>query len=248
MSLVNGIMNYLRSSFVFDPHPNLMRAYERIGNNILSRGGANLSAVLFAMDQGNTEEKETLNRLLGWIKQLPEEPYRAFRFFTTPLNDVIFGLQEGDDEDRIVDARLLSDGTLRSLAVLTALETVEPHSRVIIEEFDNGLHPSRVHILSQAIESCCRRRNLNVLVTTHNPATLDALQPEQLDGVVLCAWDNAQQTFKLVRLHDLPRCDELLEQGRLGDLVTRRVIEQYLAPNFEEERKAGALAWLEDLP
>ncbi len=248
VSLVNGIMNYLRSSFVFDPHPNLMRAYERIGNNILSRDGANLSAVLFALDQGNTEEKETLNRLLGWIKQLPEEPYRAFRFFTTPLNDVIFGLQEGDDEDRIVDARLLSDGTLRSLAVLTALETVEPHSRVIIEEFDNGLHPSRVHILSQAIESCCRRRNLNVLVTTHNPATLDALQPEQLDGVVLCAWDNAQQTFKLVRLYDLPRCDELLEQGRLGDLVTRRVVEQYLAPNFEEERKAGALAWLEDLP
>jgi len=248
VSLINDIMNYLRSSFVFDPHPNLMRAYERIGNNVLSRDGSNLSAVLFALDQGNTEEKETLNRLLGWIEQLPEEPYRAFRFFTTPLNDVIFGLQEGDDKDRIVDARLLSDGTLRSLAVLTAFETVDPGSRVIIEEFDNGLHPSRVHILSQAIESCCRRRNLNVLVTTHNPATLNALQPEQLDGVVLCTWDSAQQAFKLVRLYDLPRCDELLEQGRLGDLVTRRVVEQYLVPNFEDERKAKALAWLENLP
>ena len=56
---------------------------------------------------------------------------------------MIFGLEEVAD-NFFVDASIMSDGTLRSLAVLTALETVEPNSRVIIEEFDNGLHPSRI--------------------------------------------------------------------------------------------------------
>jgi len=71
---------------------------------------------------------------------------------------------------------------------------------------------------------------------------------EQLDGVVLCAWDSEQQAFKLVKLCDLPRSDELLERGRLGDLITRRVIEQYLKPKFEEIHKNKALEWLQNLP
>jgi len=247
VKVVDGIMTYLRASFVFDPNPKLMRNYERISNYILSKDGANLSAVLYALDQGNEEEKQTSNRLLNWIKQLPEEPYRELKFVPTPLNDVIFGFQEAG-QDSFMDARILSDGTLRSLAVLTALETVASNSRVVIEEFDNGLHPSRVHVLIEAITSCCKRRNLNVLVTTHNPATLNALQPEQLDGVVLCVWDTEEQVFKLVRLSELPRYAELLERGRLGDLVTRRIIEQYLVPTFEEDRQAEALNWLRSLP
>lgn len=247
VQLVEGMMHYLRRSFVFDPRPSLMRTYEQIGNSILSKNGFNLSAVLHALKEGPPEGQETLARLLGWLKQLPEEPYQGFDFVTTELNHVIFGLKEGSEE-RLVDAGLLSDGTLRCLAVLTALETAEEGSRVIIEELDNGLHPSRVKVLTAAIEDCCERRKLNVMVTTHNPATLDALSQDQLKGVVICAWDQAQQAFKLVRLFDLPRHVELLERGRLGDLMTRRIFEQYLAPTFEEDRKEEALDWLHSLP
>lgn len=244
--LVDSIMFYLRSSFVFDPNPKLMRAYERIGNGVLSRDGANLSSVLFEMSQGNTEGKKSVSQLLEWIRQLPEEPFQRIDFVTTPLNDVIFGLNENDTS--FIDARLLSDGTLRCLAVLTALETVEPGARLIVEEFDNGLHPSRVRVLLEAIKSCCERKKINVLVTTHNPATLNALQPDQLDGVVLCVRDRAEEAYKLIRLDDLPRCDELLERGNLGDLVTRRIVEHHLAPNFEANHKQKALEWLENLP
>jgi len=128
--------------------------------------------------------------------------------------------------------------------VLTALETVKAGSRIIIEEFDNGLHPSRVKILVQAMEDCCARRKLNLLVTTHNPATLNALSIKQLDGVVLCHWNAATHASDLLRLSELPHHDELLSRGQLGDLVTRQVIDSYLAPNFEQDRKEKALAWL----
>ncbi len=149
---------------------------------------------------------------------------------------------------QLINAFILSDGTLRTLAVLTALETVAEGSLVIIEEFDNGLHPSRLDILVKAIDECSRRRKLNVLVTTHNPATLNALEPEQLDGVVFCTWNKEKQTSELIKLHDIPRWDELLEKGQLGNLVTRRVVERYLAPNFEENRQKRALELLESLP
>lgn len=245
-SLIGTIMTELEAPVVFDPAPRLMRNYERIGKRELLRNGSNISAVLYALKQGNGGEQPSLQRLLGWIRQLPEEPYVGVDFVTTRLNDVIFGLQEGPDQ-HLVDARLLSDGTLRTLAVLTALETAKKKSRVIIEEFDNGLHPSRVRILTEALTSCSQRNNLKVIVTTHNPATLDILEPSQLDGVVLCFWDKALGASNLVRLSDLPRSDELLERGGLGDLVTRRVIDRYLPPDFEEQRKRKALAWLESL-
>lgn len=245
-TMISGIMDYLKASFVFDPNPKLMRNYERIGDTVLNRDGSNLSAVLYGLKMGDEEDTATLERLVGWIRQMPEEPYLAIDFVTTSLNDVILGFQDTDDGP-FVDARRLSDGTLRALAVLTALETVSPSSRVVIEEFDNGLHPSRVHILMEAITACCTRRKLNVIVTTHNPATLNALNENQYDGVVLCARDTESESFRLIKLSDLPRYDELLERGRLGDLVTQRIIEKYLAPHFEENHKEQSLNWLKSL-
>lgn len=245
--LVAAIRNYLRASFTFDPNPKMMRSYERIGQRVLARDGANLSAVLYALEQGTRSEKETLVRILNWIQQLPEEPFSGFGFVTTRQNDVLFGFRESNDS-LILDARVLSDGTLRCLAVLTALETCAIGSRIVIEEFDNGLHPSRVKILIQAITDCSKRRRLNVLVTTHNPATLNELEQVQLDSVVLCFWDKAQRSSRLVPLMQLPRADVLLERGHLGDLVSRQVVEQYLEPNYEERHKQKAKAWLDALP
>ena len=218
---VSKLTKFLNFPYVFVPNPKLMRQYELLGSRVLANDGANLSAVLFALNE-HDEGKPILERLLAWIKQLPNEPYQDFEFDKTKYDNVMFGLKEGNEKDS-VGANLLSDGTLRSLAMLTALETVKLHlhrSLIIIEEFDNGLHPSRIKALIKAILDCCQRQKIHVLITTHNPATLNALPPEQLEGVVLCMGE------KLVRLYDLPRYPELLERGQLGELVTRRVIEQ----------------------
>ena len=243
--LVQAVMSHLQASFVFDPDPKLMHSYERVGDTILKKNGSNLSAVLYGLSTGDEDQQATLQRLLKKIRQLPDEPYQKFDFTLTELKDVIFGFQESSGYK--VDARVLSDGTLRTLAILTAFETVAEGSRIVVEEFDNGLHPSRVGVLTEAIAEVAKNRHLQVLVTTHNPATMNFLTREQLEGVVLCTWDDENESASLVRLDELPRYDEFLERGRLGDLVTRRVVDQYLAPEFEEQQKKKALAWLEDL-
>ena len=243
--LVHKIMYHLQALFVFDPNPKLMHDYKRIGNNILSKDGANLSAVLYSLFDGNETQRASLDRLLSQISQLPDKPYDKIDFTTTDRGDVIFGLRE--KTGYTVDARSLSDGTLRTLAILTALETVQEGSPVIVENFDNGLHPGRAGILTSAIAEAIERRDLRVLVTTHNPATMNNLTPEQMKGVVLCTWSEEKQAADLVALDSLPRSDELIERGQLGDLVSRRVIEQYLAPEFEEQHRQKMLEWVEAL-
>lgn len=245
LRMVRSLEGHLNAAFVFDPTPRLMREYERMGQIVLQKNGANLSSVLHSLKQGSEERQATLSRILDLIRQLPEEPFKDFDFVETRARDVLLGLKREDGT--ITDARSLSDGTLRALAILTALETVPENSRIVIEEIDNGIHPSRIKILVDAVWECSGRRDLNILVTTHNPATLDSLNADQLKAVVLCYLDSESHASKLMLLSELPRVESLLEQGRLGDLVTRRVVEKYLLPNFEEIQRNKANAWLESL-
>lgn len=246
MELVDTVKWHLMSAFIFDLHPRLMRQYERIGASQLNKDGSNLSSVLYAIktsDESREISQRLLPQLLDKLKQLPEEPFVDFEFITTAANDVLLALKQEDGA--IIDARLLSDGTLRTLAILTALETVPEHSRIVIEELDNGVHPSRVKLLVDTIWECSHRRNLNVLVTTHNPATLNGLTPEQLNCVVICHYDHNEHADKLTALSDIPGSDVLLQKGSLGDLVTRNVLESYLMPNFAEEQQRKAQEWLD---
>jgi hypothetical protein len=195
--------------------------------------------------------RDTLQRILKRIAQFPDEPFSDFHFIrTSKTGDVMFAFKSAanTDQGEIIDARLVSDGTLRALAILTALEISPEGSRLILEELDNGVHPSRVPILVEALFDCANRNRLHVLATTHNPATMNALNQEQLNAVLLVVSGGEGSGSRLVRLHELPGYVEFIEQGRLGDLVTRRVYEQHLRPDYEEGRKAEIESWVNNLP
>ena len=244
LRLIRAVRNHLRASFVFDPKPSAMRRYERIGHDSLLRDGSNLSSVLYGLNENG---KAKLDELFGHIRQVPDEPYSKFDFVTTRLGDVIFGLHE-ERPDRLSDARMLSDGTLRTLAVLTAVATGERYSRVVVEEFDNGLHPSRVASLIQAITRSSEERKINVLLSTHNPEVLNALTPEQQQQNVMLAFRSREDyCSRLMPLTQVARHDELLARGRLGDLVTRRVVDQHLDPDFEKKRTEKMRRWVAGL-
>lgn len=171
-----------------------------------------------------------------------------FDFIRMPnAGDVRLAFKTAEQTEPI-DARLLSDGTLRALGILTALETAPAGSRLILEEFDNGVHPSRVPILVEALFDTASRSKLRVLATTHNPATMNALSRSQLDSVFLVASGRGTNRAKLVRILDLPGHIEFMEAGRLGDLVTRRVYEAHLRPDYESERRAEVDNWIQSLP
>ena len=249
---VQGVRRYLRNSYIFDPQPKAMREYARAeASPQLLRAGANLSAVLFALSEGEEEEQDTLRRITEIVRQIPEEPFASIGFAETTLGDVMAGFvpDEGGaaSNGNLVDARLLSDGTLRMLAIVTALETVPESSRIVIEEFDNGLHPSRAKLLVQTLSEAASRRKLNVLVTTHNPAFMNALDESQMDGVLICHGDASGGGAHVTRISDMDIAGTIGLRGGLGDFVTRGALEAHLAPDFAEQRSREAREWLESL-
>lgn len=265
---VEIVRRHLQNAYVFDPNPKLMRGYENMGQTQLLRDGSNLAPVSYeihrkaqsatpgssgglsplnALARGRAfqEAKEALQRIQDRIRQLPEDAFTALDFEKTSLGEV--GLRFKYSNQSTLSAKQMSDGTLRALAILTALETVPRQSRIVVEEIDNGIHPARVKTLVDAVWETAKRRNLNVLATTHNPATLDQLSDEQIQGVVLCFHDVEQKASRLLPITQLPAAESLLEQGRLGELMTRQVLEQHVQPNFESQRAQQGLDWLAKL-
>ena len=265
LGVVNVIRSHLKHSYVFDPNPKRMRDYENIGQNQLFRDGANLASVLYGLKlladtEVSSEElkkspmtavvrqknaKTALDLILQRIRQLPEDSFTDFVFEKTSLGEVGLGFRYSDQS--VLSSRQMSDGTLRALAILTALETAPSGSRLVVEEIDNGIHPARVKVLMDAVWETAERRKLNVLATTHNPATLDQLSDAQIKSVVLCFYDPTVGASRLLPIPDLPASESMLEQGRLGELMTRQVLEQHVQPGFKERRTLQGLAWLDKL-
>ncbi|HEX6042768.1 AAA family ATPase [Longimicrobium sp.] len=228
----------------FDPQPRRMRGYSYHGERALKEDGENVSAVLlgvhFQLGSGP---------ILDFVSILPEQPFVEVGFIETPRGDVMVRLTESyGGREEIRDAPVLSDGTLRVLGIAAALLSAEPGSTIIIEEIDNGVHPSRAEMLLRKIERVAKERDLRVLLTTHNPALLDRLPTDSIPHVVCAYRDPEEGDSRLVRLEDLPNYPELVARGPLGQLMTRGVLDYFLKhQETEEARKARNLRWLETL-
>lgn len=252
---VSRLYQQLLANILFlDPVPARMRDYSFENERRLSGDGANLSSVLFALwgpDEKQAEPPYSQQRqdILAFIRSLPEQDIAQLDFLRGPRGEVMVRLVETfGGAPKAYDAPLLSDGTLRVLAIAAAMLSAAEGSLVVIEEIDNGVHPSRARHLLGRINTIAQRRQLRVLLSTHNPALLDALPPSALNDVVFCYRDPQSGASRLVRLADVPDVPELLVQGTLGHLMTSGALERFVKHHpGPEARKAQAMAWLQDL-
>lgn len=245
----------LLSNILFlDPVPARMREYSFTNDKRLLGDGTNLSSVLFRLwgaDADAQSEPFVTQRaaILAFIQSLPEQDIAGLSFLDGPRGEVMVQLLETfGGSPTPYDASLLSDGTLRVLAIAAAMLSAQAGSLVVIEEIDNGVHPSRARHLLDSIRSIAERRKLRVLLSTHNPAMLDALPDVAVPDVVFCYRDPESGASKLVRMHDIPDAPELLVQGPLGHLMTSGALERFVKTHRgPDERKRKAQAWLESL-
>ncbi|MFZ2900418.1 MAG: AAA family ATPase [Saprospiraceae bacterium] len=241
---------HLAGILFLDPVPQKMRDYSFLSEKKLLGDGSNLSAVLFHLwDSPEGRRIENRNALLQFIKSLPEQDITEMDFHRGPRGEVMIRLKETfGGENRYCDAGLLSDGTLRVLALAAALLSAEQGSLVIIEEVDNGVHPSRAASLLEAISKVVAEKNLTVLISTHNPALLDALPDVAVPDVVFCYRNPKNGWSELLQMADLPGYPELIAQGALGELLTKGQIDRFVK-NYPgaEAKKQQALKWLESI-
>lgn len=119
-----------------------------------------------------------------------------------------------------LEALALSDGTLRLLAIITALETMPEHGLLCIEEPEHGLHPLLFGpLLDLFREKCPDGGPKQVLMTTHSPELVDAAEL----GEVLPVERDEKGATQLLEL-DPDKTRKWLEDFRLGELWRMRQI------------------------
>lgn len=229
-----------------DPNPAVLRDYAFKATSELGPDGEGLSGVLHGLCESGARQT-----VLDFVRDLPEQNISDITFADGARGDVMLRLQEtfgGTSSWHF--ATVLSDGTLRVLAVAAALLSAPEGSLVVVEELDNGVHPSRVGALLERIRNVAVRRKLRVLLTTHNPAMLDELPDRALPDVVVCFRHPDSGDSRLVKLSDLDQYVELVAAGRLGNLVTQGVLERMIKDEQRrtpEERQAQKLENLQRL-
>lgn len=239
--------DFLSNVLFLDPVPAKMRDFSFLADKRLGGDGANLSTVLYRLWYGGMNHTDfERQEILSFIQSLPEQDIQGLSFLEGPRSDVMVQLVESfGGNQREYEAALLSDGTLRVLAIAAAMLSAPEGSLVVIEEIDNGVHPSRARHLLERIQTVAERRRLRVLLSTHNPAMLDALPDKAVPDVVFCYRDPVQGDSRLVRLGSLPDAPELLLQDTLGHLMTTGALERFVKTHQgPEARKAKAQAWL----
>lgn len=229
---VNEVIESLRAIFVLDPIPSHMRTYSALADK-LDSDARNIAGVIAALPPA---QKIDIERVLSlYAAKLPErdvvrvyaEVVGRFKSDAMLYSEEEWGTA-GTGSPPTIDARGMSDGTLRFLAILTALLTRPRGSLLVVEEVDNGLHPSRASMLLEMLQDVGKDRGVDVLVTTHNPALLDAMGPRMVPFITVAHRDpfHGQSVLTpLEALKDLPR---LLAQGSIGRMSSRGLIEQSL--------------------
>jgi predicted ATPase len=245
----------LRDILFLDPAPSRMRQYAFQADTRLNGDGTNLSSVLYKL--WGPPDAETItpaqhahrDEILRFIRSLPEQDILGLRFITTPRNEVLVAAVEScGGKEQVFDASLLSDGTLRVLAIASAMLSAPVGSLVVIEEIDNGVHPSRARDLLERIRAVAESRKLRVLLSTHNPALADALPDEALCDVVFCYRDPHTGASRLQRLRDLDDISDLLVKGPLGHLMTSGAIERFVKQPADHEAKLRqSREWIEQM-
>jgi len=224
------VIKALQNIFILDPVPGHMRGYSSLSER-LEPDAQNIAGVLAALPDSRKHYIE--NTLTRYASKLPERDISriyAERVGKFGSDAMLYCDERWSDliGNTSIDARGMSDGSLRFLAILTALLTRPEESLLVIEEVDNGLHPSRAHLLLRMLKEVGDERKIDVVVTTHNPSLLDAMSPAMLPYITVAHRDRITGNSRLTLLEDIEHLPKLLAQNSFGHMSSRGLIEEYL--------------------
>lgn len=138
-------------------------------NSALREDMSNLGAVLLAIRE--TPLADEMDRALALLIE-GVTGYAVAQAGSTLVPQILYG--PGDARD----LGLESDGTIRLVALLTALYQPVPPSLIVLEEPEMGLHPGVLGALAEIIDEATLR--MQVLITTHSPDLIDRFDPDVL--------------------------------------------------------------------
>lgn len=175
--------------------------------------GSNLPWVVHALENKNESEAKA-----NWVAHL-----------ATTLDDLedVQTCEKPEDRSRYIQLKyksgliapswVLSDGTLRLLALTLLAYAPTTPSVVLIEEPENGIHPKAIETVMQSLSSVY---DAQVLCATHSPVVLSLLSSKQ----ILCFGKTDEGAVDIVRGNDHPRLRVWKSALNLGELFATGVL------------------------
>lgn len=200
--------------------PQAMREQVPLRNvRTLGVHGADLAAFFNTMKAEKPKQFDALRRALHRL--IPN--LEAFDVERTPDGFLQVSVRENDTE---YSSRVISEGTLRILALLAITNPLTPTTLIGFEEPENGVHPHRLELIAQLLHDAAEMRDVQILVNTHSP-----LLPRHFpdDELVLCRRQGATTVF------------ERIEAGLWSDptLMEERLNANDYATSFTEQIERG---------
>ena len=116
-----------------------------------------------------------------------------------------------------VPSWMVSDGTLRLMALTLSAYLPDFHGVFLIEEPENGIHPRAVETLFQSLSSAY---NAQLLLATHSPIVLSIVEARQ----VLCFSKNEEGATQIVEGDQHPALQNWQGETDLGTLFAAGVL------------------------
>jgi predicted ATPase len=202
-------------------NPANMRGYGR--QDLMGEDGENFSGLL-AIWCSDPEEKKGF---VAWLREFCAPEIEDIDFLEVKeLGDVMAMFVERGGKR--ISARSISDGTLHFLGTLLALRTAQPGSVILIEEIEAGLHPTRIRLLVEYLETVTRERQIQVIATTHSPVVLQWLSDESLRNTIVFGRVPDHEGTIMRRLGDLPHFNEVVERAGIEEMFTTGWLEMAL--------------------
>lgn len=230
-----AVFDALASMSIYNPNPQFMRMQQmqQDGRSLLG-DGANIAAVLGYLRQAHGD---VLNLIEDYLRLIVPGVQMVERTAVGPMETVLFRQNIEGQVSALFYANNMSDGTLRALAVLTALfqrNDASTPQLVGLEEPETALHPGAFAAVREAIVRASEQRQ--VIVVSHSPDLLDDvdLQPEAVLAVtsvagatLITALDKGSRDAVETKLWSL---GELLRLGQLSADQVAAATQQLPAP------------------
>jgi predicted ATPase len=187
-------------------------------HHYLRSDGSNLAAYLRYLLQSPEEDDQAAWRRIKGLVQRIAPMVKDLQPTPVASNGNAVRLDWIDDQDQVFGAHQLSDGTLRAIALITAL--AQPTERlprfISIDEPELGLHPAAITLLADLARSVSP--HCQVLFATQSAAFLDHFEPEE---VVVAGRNQGATTLRRL---DRAELESWLEEYTLSEVYEKGVI------------------------
>lgn len=191
----------------YDLFLNELRCEQLVSNSTLvNTEGNNLPSVVKYLSSNKKKKNgwerviTTLSNITPYFVNVENKTLRAGKEYLL-FSEIFNG--------RNIESWESSDGILRALAILLALETHPSGSTIMIEEPEHGLHPWAIKEIINHMREVIRIRKLQIIITTHSPQVLENILPEELFIVERNELDGTSY-FKIRDF--LPQSDIIMEE------------------------------------